>query len=133
LAQKFAVTEPPLRAELFSSDQMKQHGKVLADSHQLGLGGAPDRLLTRLAENEGVLIGTRNLLTTAVKANRRIAPAGEWLRRSRGTCWVLPDRQGLGAARATGSKKGDRFIFFPSLVSLVLEIPKFSFHSLGFS
>ena len=25
LAQKFAGTEPPLRSELFSSDQMKQH------------------------------------------------------------------------------------------------------------
>ena len=33
----------------------------------------------RLAENEGVLIGVRNLLTEAVKANRRITPAGEWL------------------------------------------------------
>jgi hypothetical protein len=79
LAQNFAGTEPPLRSELFSSDQMKQHGKALADSHKLGWGGAPDQLLTRLAENEGVLIETCNLLTTAVKANRRIAPAGEWL------------------------------------------------------
>jgi len=79
LAQKFAAAEPPLRSELFSADQMKQHGKALADSHKLGLAGAPDRLLTRLAENEGVLIGACNLLTTAVKANRRIAPAGEWL------------------------------------------------------
>ena len=40
---------------------------------------APERLLTRLAENEGVLIGACNLLTAAVKTNRRIAPAGEWL------------------------------------------------------
>jgi cyclic beta-1,2-glucan synthetase len=79
LAQKFAGTEPPLRAELFSSDQMKRHGKGLADSHKLGLGGAPEQLLARLAENEGVLIGARNLLTAAVKANRRIVPAGEWL------------------------------------------------------
>ena len=45
----------------------------------LSLGRAPDQLLTRLAENEGVLIGACNLLTAAVKANRRIAPAGEWL------------------------------------------------------
>jgi cellobiose phosphorylase len=58
---------------------MKQHGKALADSHKLGLGGAPDQLLRRLAENEGVLIGARDLLTEAVTANRRIAPAGEWL------------------------------------------------------
>jgi cellobiose phosphorylase len=79
LAQKIAGTEPPLRAELFSSDQMKQHGKALAASHKLGLEGAPGQLLARLAENEGVLIEARNLLTAAVKANRRIVPAGEWL------------------------------------------------------
>lgn len=79
LAQKFAAAEPPLRSELFSSDQMKEHGKALADSHKLGWAGAPDWLLTRLAENESVLIGACNLLTEAVTANRRIAPAGEWL------------------------------------------------------
>jgi cellobiose phosphorylase len=32
-----------------------------------------------LAENEGVLLGVRNLLTEAVKTDRRITPAGEWL------------------------------------------------------
>ena len=79
LAQKCAGGEPPLRAELFSSDQMEQHGKTLAGSHKLSPGHAPDQLLTRLAENEGVLIGSRNLLTEAVKMDRRIAPAGEWL------------------------------------------------------
>ncbi|MBU2264459.1 cyclic beta 1-2 glucan synthetase, partial [Patescibacteria group bacterium] len=79
LAQKIASSEPPLRAELFSADQMEQHGKTLADSHELSPGHAPDRLLTRLAENEGILIGVHNLLTEAVKANRRITPAGEWL------------------------------------------------------
>ena len=79
LGQKNACVEPPLRAELFSADQMAQHGKTLADSHTLSPGRAPDRLLTRLAENEGILIGVQNLLTEAVKANRRITPAGEWL------------------------------------------------------
>ena len=79
LAQEYASDEPPLRSELFSSDQMKRHGKALADVHKLSLGRASDQLLTRLAENEGVLIGACNLLTTAVKANRRITPAGEWL------------------------------------------------------
>ena len=79
LAKKFAGTEPPLRSELFSSDQMKQHGKALADSHKLDSGRAPDQLLARLAENEDVLMGACNLLTEAVKANRRIVPAGEWL------------------------------------------------------
>ena len=79
LAQKFACFEPPLREELFSADQMEQHGKTLADSHTLSPGHAPDRLLTRLAENEGLLIGVQDLLTEAVKADRRITPAGEWL------------------------------------------------------
>ena len=60
LAQKLACIEPPLRAELFSADQMEQHGKTLADSHTLSPGRAPDRLLTRLAENEGILIGVHN-------------------------------------------------------------------------
>jgi len=79
LAQKYAGDQPPLRSELFSSEQMKQHGRALAASHKVGLGRAPDQLLARLAENEEVLIGACNLLTAAVKANRRIAPAGEWL------------------------------------------------------
>jgi cyclic beta-1,2-glucan synthetase len=77
--QKCADKEPPLRSELFSSDQMEQHGKTLAGLHKLGPGRARDRLLTRLAENEGVLLGVRNLLTEAIKATRRITPAGEWL------------------------------------------------------
>ena len=78
-AMKFAGDEPPLRSELFSSEQMKQHGKALAGSHRLGTRGIRDPLLARLAENERVLTGACTLLTSAVDANRRIAPAGEWL------------------------------------------------------
>ncbi len=79
LAQKYAGDKPPLRSELFSKDQMEQHGKILAASHKLSPGHAPDRLLTRLSENEGVLISARDLLTDALKTDRRITPAGEWL------------------------------------------------------
>ena len=79
LAEKFACSEPPLRAELFSADQMEHHGKTLASSHTISPGRAPDQLLTRLRENEDLLLGVHNLLTEAVKANRRITPAGEWL------------------------------------------------------
>ena len=39
----------------------------------------PEQLLTRLGENEGILHEVRDLLTEAVKGNRRITPAGEWL------------------------------------------------------
>jgi cellobiose phosphorylase len=76
---RYSGDEQPLRAELFSADQMKQHGKTLAAIHVPAFGRAPDRLLPRLAENESVLIDTRNLLTEAVKQSRRITPAGEWL------------------------------------------------------
>jgi len=79
LAQKCAVCEPPLRSELFSSDQMEQHGKTLAGLHKLSPGYAPDQLLARLADNEGILTGTRSLLMEAVTTDRRITPAGEWL------------------------------------------------------
>ena len=78
-AQAHTDDESPLRAELFSRDQMKRHAMALADSHKLSLERPSARLLKRLAENEGVLLGARNLLTDAVKANRRIVPAGEWL------------------------------------------------------
>ncbi len=79
LEAKCAVYEPPLRSELFSSDQMEQHGKTLAGLHTLSPGHAPDRLLARLAENEATLTGTRSLLVEAVKTDRRITPAAEWL------------------------------------------------------
>ncbi len=71
--------QTPLRAELFSADQMEQHGKALASAHVLGRSGARDRLLQRLDENEQLLIGTCGVLTAAVKARLHIAPAGEWL------------------------------------------------------
>ena len=50
--------EPPLRAELFSADQMEQHGVRLASAHRVRSGRVPDQLLSRLAANEGVLIAT---------------------------------------------------------------------------
>ena len=71
--------EQPLRSELFSADQMQQHGKTLAIFHGPASGRAADRLLPRLAANERVLRETRDLVIEAVKATRRITPAGEWL------------------------------------------------------
>jgi cyclic beta-1,2-glucan synthetase len=79
LAQKCAVYEPPLRSELFSSDQMEQHGKTLAGLHILGAIYASDQLLARLADNEDVLTKTRSLLMEAITTDRRITPAGDWL------------------------------------------------------
>ena len=71
--------ESPLRAELFTVHQMEQHGKNLADVHKLSSGHAPDRLLSRLADNERVITETCAALTTAIKSNRQITPAAEWM------------------------------------------------------
>ncbi|MCX6538495.1 MAG: cyclic beta 1-2 glucan synthetase [Acidobacteria bacterium] len=75
----FVGEEPPLRAELFNREQMAQHGRVLAASHHLSTLRGSDKLLTRLAQNETLLIAVRALLTVAVNNDRRITPAGEWL------------------------------------------------------
>ena len=71
--------EAPLRAELFSADQMEHHGRTLASAHALGPRGRRDLLLSRLTQNEAVLLETCDLLTTAIKAGSPITPAGEWL------------------------------------------------------
>ncbi len=75
----YAAEEPPLRSELFSADQMEQHGKALAASHAPGARRTRDLLLARLAENESVLLKACVLLTAAIKAERPGTPAGEWL------------------------------------------------------
>ena len=77
--QPYTGDEPPLRSELFSAEQMEQHGKTLARLHTLSARHEPDPLLSRLAENEVVLLDVRNLVAEAVKGSRRITPAGEWL------------------------------------------------------
>ena len=78
-SQHYAGDEAPLRSDLFSAEQMQQHGKTLAGWHTLSTGDAPDHLLSRLAENEAVLIDVRNLVAEAVQsepahyAGRRMA------------------------------------------------------------
>ncbi len=73
------LNEEPLRAELFTSDQMERFGKKLAGSHRLSSKPAKDHLLKRLADNEIVLHQVRKLLTSSIKKKYQITPAGEWL------------------------------------------------------
>ena len=79
LSHKAPVEELPLRSELFSAEQMERHGKTLAAAHRLTPRRVRDRLLSRLAANETVLLDVCEQLTAAVSANDRITPAGEWL------------------------------------------------------
>jgi hypothetical protein len=78
-AGEISDRDEPLRAELFSADQMEQHGKNLAGWHKVRMESTRDRLLWRLSENETILNDAVDLLTADVKANCRITPAGEWL------------------------------------------------------
>src|SRR5687767_5696264 len=71
--------QTPLRAELFSVEQMEQHGQALAATHVLSTARPRTRLLERLDQNERVLVQTFDMLTEAVRSQFRIPPSGEWL------------------------------------------------------
>ena len=73
-----AAGESPLRAELFSVEQLEEHGKALARIHRLAPAKGHDRLLSRLVENEAALLRIREQLSESVADRRGISPAGEW-------------------------------------------------------
>ncbi len=78
-AQPQATAEVPLRAELFSADQMERHGTALAQQHSLRATPGHDQLLLRLGDNEAALQSACALLLASVRQARHITPAGEWL------------------------------------------------------
>ena len=77
--ERYASELPPMRAELFGAEQMTHHGKILAGRHKLQSVPSSNTLLKRLSDNEVQLLEVHELLTEAVKSNKRIIPAGEWL------------------------------------------------------
>ena len=79
-SHKFANEEPPLISELFSAEQMEQHGKTLAGLHFINPKTKfYPQLLSRLSENEAILLEVYDIVSEAVKDNRQITPAAEWL------------------------------------------------------
>jgi len=75
---RLRASEPPLRAELFSVEQLKQHGKALAAEHRIRFGQRSNVLLSRLDDNEDQLRDF-NRASVAVESKRQITPAAEWL------------------------------------------------------
>jgi len=71
--------EAPLRSELFGIHQLELHARSLAGWHKIALRPGSDRLLSRLAENENFLLQTYHMISSAIKSNRQITPAVEWL------------------------------------------------------
>ena len=70
--------ESPLRADLFSVEQLARHAKALAAEHQVFTRQGSNQLLTRLGQNEEIL-RSFNHATMAVASGRRITPAAEGL------------------------------------------------------
>jgi cellobiose phosphorylase len=72
------TNEPPLRAELFSVEQLARHAKALAGYHRVVTRRGSNSLLDRLGHNEEIL-RTFNRSTLAINSGRLVTPAAEWL------------------------------------------------------
>ncbi len=72
------ANEPPLRAELFSVEQLARHARALAASHSSITRKGTNGLLSRLDSNERNLRAF-NRVTRAGNPGCRLAPAAEWM------------------------------------------------------
>jgi cellobiose phosphorylase len=70
--------EPPLRAELFSLEQLARHAKALASGTRSVVQSGANSLIEQLGRNERELRAF-NRATFGVDPRRRITPAAEWL------------------------------------------------------
>ena len=78
-ARSRLMHELPLRAEIFSSAQMEEYGRVLAAKHKVSMQRRPDQLLARLAGNEKIIGDSCILIAHALESKLQITPAAEWL------------------------------------------------------
>ncbi|HEY3122888.1 MAG TPA: glycosyl transferase, partial [Thermoanaerobaculia bacterium] len=70
----------PIRGELFSTERLEQFAEALAAEHAVYPGirrGRP--LLPRLQENGRVLLSSYRAIASAIREERTISPAAEWL------------------------------------------------------
>ncbi|UPL08021.1 beta-(1,2)-glucan biosynthesis protein [Pseudomonas sp. IsoF] len=71
--------ESLLRSELYSAQQLADHGNWLASQHRLSKLPADDSLLERLADNERMLYASCSALASALPDARPTLPAAQWL------------------------------------------------------
>ncbi|WP_414660604.1 GH36-type glycosyl hydrolase domain-containing protein [Horticoccus sp. 23ND18S-11] len=75
---RLRASEPPLRSELLSVEQLARHAQALAAGHTIVTARGGNPLLPRLDENERILRDF-NRATVAVDQTRQVTPAAEWL------------------------------------------------------
>ncbi len=116
----------PLRSELFSVNQLERHAETLAEWHEIDRNPGRDRLLTRLSDNERILLDAYQAVTEVVALNRPISPAGEWLldnyfiieEQIRTTRLHLPKQYSRGLPRLLNGPSAG----YPRVYDLALEL-----------
>ncbi len=71
--------EQPIRAELFSVERLEQHAESLAAAQSVSADSRGRPLLPRLADNRRILLGAYRSIAQAIREERAITPAAEWL------------------------------------------------------
>src|SRR5258705_6631463 len=72
--------EDPIRAELFGIERLEQHGESLAVAQAvMKRSGRGQRLLQRVEHNGRVLRESYRVIANAIREERAIIPAAEWL------------------------------------------------------
>ena len=75
-----ASLEEPIRAELFGIERLEQHGESLAVAQKVTAEPGKGRLLLpRVEDNGRVLREAYRSIGTAIREERAIVPAAEWL------------------------------------------------------
>lgn len=77
-----ALPDPdePIRGELFGVERLEQHAESLAAAQQVTRDPRRGRpLFTRLDDNARVLLSSYRVLAGAIREERTITPAAEWL------------------------------------------------------
>jgi cyclic beta-1,2-glucan synthetase len=79
-APGFAHTEEPIRAELFSVERLEQHGETLAVAQRItDRPGRGRPMAPRVRDNGRVLLEAYRSIAGAIREERAITPAAEWL------------------------------------------------------
>jgi len=117
---------PPLRAELFSNEQMEHHAQQLAAHHPVSYSRSAELLLKDLADNEKILFQVNELLKHGVKEKKPISPAAEWLLDN---FYLIDEQIGIakrhfprGYSKGLPKLKTGSLTGFPRVYSIAIEI-----------